>query len=105
MGDFTTAGEVESVTAHEVINNYPSCKSFLWSMVLKSTTDDRIYQQGYFCNKFYGNCRTVFEKISVSIHRKSKKCHYDSEGDRLTAPESNLVKCQGENKKDFLEKG
>ena len=72
---------------------------------MKLTADDHICQQEYFCDIFYGNCRTVFEKISVSIHRKSKKCHYDSEGDRLTAPESNLVKCQEENKKDFLEEG
>ena len=38
MGDFTTAGEVESVTAHEVINkslfmfkNLDDEKAFLWS--------------------------------------------------------------------------
>ena len=49
-------------------------------MGLKLTADDHICQQEYFCDIFYGNCRTVFEKISVSIHRKPKKCHYDSEG-------------------------
>ena len=47
---------------------------------MKLTADDHICQQEYFCDIFYGNCRTVFEKISVSIHRKPKKCHYDSEG-------------------------
>ena len=49
-------------------------------MGLKLTAGDHICQQEYFCDIFYGNCRTVFEKISVSIHRKPKKCHYDSEG-------------------------
>lgn len=55
-------------------------------MGLKLTADDHICQQEYFCDIFYGNCRTVFEKISVSIHRKPKKCHYDSEGDRFNCP-------------------
>ncbi len=53
---------------------------------MKLTADDHICQQEYFCDIFYGNCRTVFEKISVSIHRKPKKCHYDSEGDRFNCP-------------------
>ena len=30
MGDFTTAGEVESVTAHEVINSISTGRGFRW---------------------------------------------------------------------------
>ena len=49
-------------------------------MGLKSTADDFILQRKRWFDIFCGNCRTVFEKISVSTHRKPKKCHYDSEG-------------------------
>ncbi len=39
-------------------------RRFFSERVLRSTADDRICQQKYFCDKFYRKCRTVFKKIS-----------------------------------------